>query len=145
MSHRLDVLAAVRALVAAACPNADVRGFTVDAAKSERIGAGGMIVGDPGDPGDPEYELSPLAYIYTHRIPVEVWLPANTADDSALDGMAQAIGEAIVANRSLSGLCQFLDCTGATLISDDSNGTVPLRIASFDIIAEYAVNNPLGA
>ena len=148
MSRRLDVLTGVRALIAAACPAFDVRGFTADAEMPERIPAAGMIIGDPGDPGDPEYELSPLAYIYTHRIPVQVILPVASGQaataEAALDATCMAIGAAITAHRTLQGLCQFLDVTAATVASDDVANTVPVRIASFDVVAEYAVNNPLG-
>jgi hypothetical protein len=148
-SKRLQVLTAVHALVSGAAPGFDVRGFTADAMKPERIPADGMIIGDPGDPGEPEMEMSPLAYIYTHRIPVEVLLPvgANNAPafEAALDDAAAAIGAAVIANRTLSGLCQFLDVTAATFASDDMTNAIPVRIASFDVVAEYVVNNPLGA
>ena len=126
-----------------------MRGFTADAMKPERIPAAGMIIGDPGDPGDPEMEMSPLTYIYTHRIPVEILLPVGASNaaavEAALDATASAIGAAVIANRTLSGLCQFLDVTAATVSSDDVTNSVPVRIASFDVVAEYAVNNPLGA
>ena len=148
-SHSLQVRSAVLALVTAACPTLDVRGFTSDAAKPERIPAAGMIVGDPGDPGEPEMEMSPLTYIYTHHMPIEVMVPvasgADAAAEAALDAALVAIGTAVIANRTLSGLCQFLDVTAATVASDDVANAVPVRVASFDIVAEYAVNNPLGA
>ncbi len=148
-SKRLQVLSAVQSLVAAACPGFDVRGFTADTMKPERIPADGMIIGDPGDPGDPEMEMSPLTYIYTHRIPVEILLPVGASNGAAievaLDVAGTAIGAAVVANRSLSGLCQFLDVTAATVSSDDVINSVPVRIANFDVVAEYVVNNPLGA
>ena len=148
-SHRLQVLTAVQALVAAAWPACDVRGFVADAMKPERIPAAGMIIGDPGDPGDPEMEMSPLTYIYTHQIPVEIVMPVASgnaaATEAALDAAAAAIGAAVVANRSLSGLCQFLDVTALTVTADDVTNAVPVRLGSFDIVAEYAVNNPLGA
>lgn len=149
MSRSFDVRAALHALVAAAAPSAALSGFIEDVSKPEKIGAEGAIIAGAGDPGDPEYDLSPVAYTYTHHIPVEVLFPAligaSAQPDSIFDPILSAIGEAVLANRQLGGLVNWLDVSAPTIISDDLSGAVPLRIATFDFVAEYTVSNPLGA
>lgn len=61
-SKREQVLDAIKALVAAALPDADVKR---NLAKADRIPPGGLVIVRDGDPGDPEVMLSPLLYIYT--------------------------------------------------------------------------------
>ena len=68
-SKRETVLGAVKALVAAALPGAEVKR---NLAKPERIPPGGLVVIRDGDPGEPDVTLSPVFYLYTHRIPVEI-------------------------------------------------------------------------
>ena len=68
-SKRETVLAAVKALVAAALPGAEVKR---NLAKAERIPPGGLVVIRDGDPGEPEVCLSPLTYLYSHRVPLEI-------------------------------------------------------------------------
>ena len=144
MSLEFDILTALRTLVANAAPGIDLRGFAEDISKPERIPAAGMIMGSTGDPGQPEVDLSPVSYTYAHKIPVEVLMPA-TAGDGALRALIKPIGDAVLANRSLGGLCNFLDITAPVFTSDDAMGALPVRVAAFDFLAEYTVSNPLGA
>lgn len=144
MAHADMVLAAIKALVTAAAPNAIVSGFTEDASKPDIIDENGAIIGERGDPGEPEYELSPLAYIYTHRIPVEAVMPVGDNGDADLSAMIAPIGVAVLADRQLGGLCDFFDVSAAAFDSDDTENGVPLRVASFEFVAEYTVSNPLG-
>jgi hypothetical protein len=66
-TKQLQVILAVKALVAEALPDAEIRGFDGDATKPTRVGSGGCVIGTRGDPGDPEVDLSPLTYNYSHR------------------------------------------------------------------------------
>ena len=68
-SRREEVLDAIKALVAGALPNADVK-RNLD--KPERVAPGGLVIIRDGDPGEPEVLLSPLTYVYEHRVPIEV-------------------------------------------------------------------------
>ena len=144
MTTQKDILAGLRALVATALPGAELRGFTEPAAKPERVGPNGSVIGDPGDPGPPEYEMSPLAYTYNHHITVEVLVPPSSGD-AELFTMLAAIGAAVVADRTLGGLVTFLDTTAPVIADDDITGTVTLRFATFDFVAEYTLSNPLSA
>jgi len=148
MTSTMAVLTAVRSLIASACPGVEVRGFTESAEKPDRIPRSGVILGGPGDPGDPEIDMSPLIYNFTHTIPVEAVIPVINTDDSALRHLIAPIGTAIIADRTLGGLCMWVDVSAASMTDDDFSpvsGAPTLRTASFDIIAEYAVSNPLAA
>lgn len=73
-SRREEVLEAIKGLVAGALPSAKVER---NAAKPERIPSGGLAIIRDGDPGDPEVLLSPLTYVYTHRVPIEIAVLAS--------------------------------------------------------------------
>jgi hypothetical protein len=143
VSRREEVLEAVRALIAAALPAAKVER---NAAKPERIQAGGLVIIRDGDPGDPEVTLSPLTYIYTHRIPVEIAVLASAAPltpAQALDATLVAIGTAVEADRTLGGLCDFLEPEAPSTDDLEASGTVAGRWADAVILATYATSNPL--
>jgi hypothetical protein len=141
-SRREEVLEAVRTLIATALPAARVER---NAAKPERIPAGGLVIVRDGDPGDPEVTLSPLTYVYTHRIPIEIAvLPAAPfTREETLDQMLRALGEAVEFDRTLGGLCDFLEPEAPSTDDVEATGTVAGRWASAVILATYATPNPL--
>jgi hypothetical protein len=141
-SRREEVLNAVRALIATALPAAKVER---NAAKPERIPSGGLVILRDGDPGDPEVTLSPLTYIYAHRIPIEIAVlaAASLTREQALDQVLSAIGEAVEADRTLGGLCDFLEPEAPSIDDLEATGTVAGRWADAVILASYATTNPL--
>ncbi len=146
MSKRLDVLLAVKQLVEAALPGARVLGLDGAEAPPAIIPAAGMVVVRTGDPGEPEYTFSPLTYFYDHRIPIEVSAlkSSDLTSEQALDVMLIAIGQAVASDRSLGGLCDWLETTSAATedIYPDGGGQPP-RGAELMIIASYSTPNPL--
>lgn len=141
-SRREQVVTAVFALVASAVPSAEVKR---NLAKPERIPPGGLVIIRDGDPGDPEVELSPLAYIYSHRIPLEIAVsdvPAETREQ-ALDGLLAAIGAAISADRTLGGLCDFVETEAPSTDDLEATGALAGRWADLAIVATYATADPL--
>lgn len=141
-SKREQVIEAVTALVASALPNADVK-RNLD--KPERIPPGGLVIVRDGDPGEPDMLLSPLTYIYDHRVLLELAaLPSSTLSrEQALDAMLAAIGAAVAADRTLGGLCEFLDVEAPTSDDLEIAGAAPGRWADAAIIASYSTPNPL--
>lgn len=141
-SKREQVIDAVKALVAGALPLAEVK-RNLD--KPERIPVGGLVIIRDGDPGEPEVVLSPLVYTYGHRIMLE--LAAYAADpltrEQALDAMLVAIGNAITANRTLGGLCDFLDTEAPSSDDLETAGARAARWAEIAIVATYSTSNPL--
>ena len=141
-SKRETVLAAVKSLVAAALPGAEVKRNLV---KAERIPPGGLVVLRDGDPGEPEVSLSPLTYLYSHRIPLEIaaYESATLTREQVVDVMLGAIGTAIMANRTLGGLCDWIEAEAPVTDDIEALGALPGRFADLAILAVYATTDPL--
>lgn len=145
MSRRLDVLAAIKTLVAGALPSADVIGVDNDAVAPTKLSPGGRVVIRSGDPGEPEVTLGVLTYSYTHRIPIE--LDAYPSDsmsrEAVLDAMGTAIGTAVEADRTLGGLVEWLDVEAMTTDDIAVAGAQAVRSGDLAILADYTTTNPL--
>ena len=145
MSRRLDVLQALKVLVQAALPGATVKGLDADAAKPERIPPGGMVIVRSGDPGPAAVDLSPLAYNYDHAIPVEVSAYQSSArtTNEVIDDMLTQIGAAIAADRTLGGLCNWLDADAPVIDDVTADGSPAGAGADLVVTASYVTSNPL--
>jgi hypothetical protein len=141
-SKREQVLDAVKALLSSALPNADVRR---NLAKPERIPPGGLVVVRDGDPGDPEVMLSPLVYVYTHRIPFELaaYETSSQSPEQVLDEMLGAIGVAVSGDRTLGGLCDFIEAQAPSTDDVETAGARSGRWADAAIVAVYGTPDPL--
>lgn len=140
-SKREQVLDAIVALITAAVPAAKVeRNLT----KPERIPPGGLVIIHDGDPGEPEVMLSPLTYLFSHRIPIEIAVhQATDPREQALDAVLGRIGVEVAANRILWGLCDFIE-VGAPATNDiEVSGALPGRWADVVLVATYATPDPL--
>lgn len=139
MSVHRDVDRAVKALAAAAVPNAEVLGLDGAGASPDRIGAPGRIIVQEGDPGQPEITLSPLTYHYDRSIPIDV----TAASAAVLDAIFVALSAAIAANRTLGGLVEFLDATAPLTEAQAIDGAPVLSAGSATIVATYSTPQPL--
>ena len=141
-SKREQVLDAVAALIDAALPAAKVER---NAAKPERIPPGGLAIVRDGDPGEPEVLLSPLTYLYTHRIPLEIAAreSGSQSREQVLDAMLAAIGAAVAADRTLGGLCDFIEAEAPATADIEAAGALPGRWADAAIVAIYGTPDPL--
>ena len=140
MSKRFDVGVGVKTLIKAALPNSKVIGMEPDEAKPTNVDEFGLVIVRSGDPGTPDIDLSPPTYWYEHQFPIEVAARSR----EALDIMMMAIGDAIIANRSLGGLCTYLDAEAPVDGETQTVGTVAISWADFPIIATYSTTSPLG-
>lgn len=149
MSKRRDVLLAVKGLAAAAIaaggyPAADIVGFDKEGSGDIRAGRGGTLAGWPGELEEVGATLSPLTHHYRHRIPMQVIAPAGAADPAAaIDAMLGAIGAAVVANRSMNGMVDFLEAEPPEEWDRTPENSVTTRSATFALIAEYSTTDPL--
>lgn len=141
-SKREQVLDAMKALLSSALPNADVRR---NLAKPERIPPGGLVVVRDGDPGEPEVMLSPLVYVYSHRIPIELaaYETSSQSPEQVLDEMLGAIGVAVSGNRTLGGLCDFIEAQAPSTDDVETAGARAGRWADAAIVAVYGTPDPL--
>jgi hypothetical protein len=142
VSKREQVLDAVKALLSSALPTADVRR---NLAKPERIPPGGLVVVRDGDPGEPEVMLSPLTYLYTHRIPIELaaYETSSQLPEQVLDEMLGAIGVAVSGDRTLGGLCDFIEAQAPATDDVETAGARAGRWADAAIVAVYGTPDPL--
>ncbi|MBD8548006.1 hypothetical protein [Sphingomonas sp. CFBP 8760] len=146
MSTRLDVLAAIKALIGSTRPQADVRGMLEDDIKPDEVGPGGAATVESGDPGDPSIDMSPPTYWWEHSVPIElVSYPANgLTSQQILDDWLMTIGRAVEADRTLGGLCTYLDVSAPTDGIAAVAGAAPIGWAAFTITASYSTTSPLG-
>ncbi len=142
MSKREQVIEAVVALVATALPAAKVER---NAAKPERIPSGGLVIVRDGDPGEPEVMFSPLTYLYTHRVPLEIAARESgpQSREQVLDTMLAAIGAAVAADRTLGGLCDFIEAEAPATADIEAAGAQAVRWADAAIVASYGTPDPL--
>lgn len=151
MSRRLDVLLAVKAMIQIALPGIKLMGLEGEEAAPSIIPDCGRVVVRSGDPGDPEYTLSPLTYYWEHRIPIEVaaFKSGGLTTEECLDAMLVAIGAAVEADRTLGGLCDWIDLlapeTEDILVFNDAGQLVarPRRGAELILTASYTTSGPL--
>jgi hypothetical protein len=141
-SKREQVLDAIKSLLSSALPNADVRR---NLAKPERIPPGGLVVIRDGDPGEPEVMLSPLVYVYSHRIPIELaaYETSSQSPEQVLDEMLGAIGVAVSGDRTLGGLCDFIEAQAPSTDDVETAGARSGRWADAAIVAVYGTPDPL--
>lgn len=142
-SKREQVLEAVRALVQAALPQADV---SRNKARPTRIGPGGAVIVRDGDPGEPTgVYLSPLTYTYAHQVPLDVAAYGTTSQTSAqaLDALLMAIGAAVEADRTLGGLCEWVEPMAPAPEDAEVQGGESFRWAEVVVVCTYDVKNPL--
>lgn len=140
-SKREQVLDAIVVLVTAAVPEAKVER---NLAKPERIPSGGLVIVRDGDPGEPEVLLSPLTYVFSHRIPIEIAVhQVGDPREQVLDAILGRIGFEVAANRTLWGLCDFLEAEAPVTTDVETAGALPGRWADAAIVATYSTPDPL--
>ena len=109
----------------------------------ERIPATGLIILRDGKPGDPEVTLSPLIYFYEHRAELEVVIQAGTARDALFDALTADIGTALAADRTLGGLCDWVEAEAPEPVDLPIEGAAALKAAVITIMLHYATSDPL--
>ena len=109
----------------------------------ERIPPTGLIILRDGRPGDPEVTLSPLTYFYEHRADLEVVIQAGNGRDALFDALTVAIGTALAADRTLGGLCDWVEAEAPEPVDLPIEGAAALKAAIITIVLHYATQDPL--
>ena len=109
----------------------------------ERIPAAGLIILRDGQPGEPEVTLSPLRYHYQHRAELEVVVQAGTGRASAFDDLIAAIGAALEADRTLGGLCDWVEPEAPASVDLPVEGAAALKAAVITVVLHYTTTSPL--
>lgn len=109
----------------------------------ERIPAAGLIILRDGQPGMPEVTLSPLRYHYQHRAELEVVVQTGTGQSSAFDNLIFAIGTAMDADRTLNGLCDWVEAEAPASVDLPVEGAAALKAAVITVVLHYSTSGPL--
>lgn len=109
----------------------------------ERIPAAGLIILRDGQPGEPEVTLSPLRYHYQHRAELEVVVQAGTGRASVFDNLIAAIGAALEADRTLGGLCDWVEPEAPASVDLPVDGAPALKAAVIPVVLHYSTADPL--
>lgn len=114
-------------------------------ASPQRVPAAGLLVLRDGEPGEPETTLSPLTWHYAHRAEAEIYAAGEPASRQArFDALRLALGAAIASDRTLGGLCDWVEAEAAASDELGVEGGLTVTAAAIPIRLHYATTDPLG-
>jgi hypothetical protein len=87
--------------------------------------------------------LSPLRYRYQHRAEVEAVVQAGTGRDVSFDALAAAVGIILSADRTLGGLCDWVEAEAPRPVDLPVEGAATLKAAAIPIVLHYSTSDPL--
>ena len=139
MTQRETILSALADLLRT-IPNVPVlRGEVLP----ERIPPAGLMILRDGEPGEPEVTLSPLTYHYRHRAEIEAVVQGANRD-ATFDALCASIGAVIAADRTLGGLCDWVEAEAPQPVDLPVEGAASLKAAVIPVILHYSTTDPLG-
>jgi hypothetical protein len=136
---RERVLAALHARLSE-LPTTALRGEVLP----ERVPAVGLLILRDGEPGEPEVTLSPLMYHYQHRAELEVIVQSAASRDSLLDALTAQVGAVIAADRTMRGLCDWVEPEAPEPVDLPIEGAASLKAAVIPVVLHYSTADPLG-
>jgi len=108
----------------------------------ERVPTAGLLILRDGEPGEPEVTLSPLRYHYQHRAEIEA-VVQSAARDASFDTLCASIGAALAADRTLGGLCDWVEAEAPRPVDLPVDGAASLKAAVIPVILHYSTADPL--
>jgi hypothetical protein len=109
----------------------------------ERVPPAGLLILRDSDPGEPAVTLSPLRYHYQHRAEVEAVVQAGAGRDAAFDALAAGVATVLAADRTLGGICDWLEAEAPRPVDLAIDGAAALKAAAISIVLHYSTNDPL--
>lgn len=109
----------------------------------ERVPSGGLLILRDGDPGTPEVTLSPLTYHYEHRAEIEVVVQDGGDRNGAFDALIEALGLALNSDRTLGGLCHWVEAEAPEPLDLPVDGGVAFKAAAITVVLNYTASDPL--
>ncbi|THD71282.1 acyl-CoA transferase [Thalassobius vesicularis] len=138
MSLRETILTALYARLSA-LPATALRGEVLP----ERVPPDGLLILRDGEPGEPEVTLSPLTYHYQHRAEIEAVVQGANRD-VAFDALCAEIGAVFSADRTLGGLCDWIEAEAPQPVDLPVEGAASLKAAVIRVSLFYSTSDPLG-
>ena len=108
----------------------------------ERVPAAGLLILRDGDPGEPEVTLSPLRYHYLHRAEIEAVVQGPDRD-AIFDSLCASIGAVVAFDRTLDGLCDWIEVEAPQPVDLPVEGAACLKAAVIPMILHYSTTDPL--
>jgi hypothetical protein len=105
--------------------------------------AGQMILHD-GVPGTPEVTLSPLRFHFEHRAELDIAIDGAADMNATYDALIETIAARLAVDRTLGGLCDYLEAEAPAPSEIVVEGAAPLRAATIGIIITYSTPSSLG-
>ena len=109
----------------------------------ERIPPAGLMILRDGSPGEPGVTLSPLTYHFQHRSELEVIVQSATDRDAIFDALLAQISAVIAADRTLRGLCDWVEPEAAEPVDLPVEGAASLKAGIIPVILHYATSDAL--
>ena len=135
-TSRESILTALHILLQA-LPATALRGEVLP----ERVPAAGLLILRDGEPGEPEVTLSPLRYHYQHRAEIEA-VVQGSGRDAIFDTLIASIGGAIIADRTLGGLCDWIEAEAPRPVDLPIEGAASLKAAVVPVVLHYSTADP---
>lgn len=110
----------------------------------ERIPPAGLMILRDVTPGEPGVTLSPLTHHLQHRAELEMIVQSATDRDALIDALVALVGAVIAADRTLRGLCDWVEPEAAEPVDLPVEGATPLKAGIIPIILHYATSDALG-
>jgi len=110
----------------------------------ERVPATGLLILRDGEPGEPAVTLSPLRYHYQHRAEIEAVVQTGNGRDATFDSLTGGVGTALAADRTLGGLCDWVEAEAPRPVDLAIEGAATFKAAVIPIVLHYASADPLG-
>ena len=122
-------------------------GLTCDVLRNEPLAqtvpAVGLAILRDGAPGEPiEVTLSPLTYHYDHAAELELYT-SDASRDATFDARGVEIAAALAADRTLGGLCDWVEAGPPESEDLAVDGGASIKAAVIPIYLHYATTDPL--
>ena len=108
----------------------------------ERVPTAGLLILRDGEPGEPEVTLSPLRYHYEHRAEIEA-VVQGASRDAAFDTLCASVGAALAGDRTLGGLCYWIEAEAPQPVDLPVEGAASLKAAVITVVLHYTLTDPL--
>lgn len=108
----------------------------------ERVPAEGLLILRDGEPGEPEVTLSLLAYHYQHRAEIKA-VVQGAARDAAFDTLIASVGATLAADRTLGGLCDWVEAEAPRPVDLPVEGAASLKAAVVPVVLHYSTADQL--
>lgn len=108
----------------------------------ERVPVAGLLILRDGEPGEPEVTLSPLRYHYQHRAEIETVVQGANRN-TTFDTLCASIGATLAADRTLGGLCDWVEAEAPQPVDLPVDGTASLKAAVIPVVLHYTTADAL--